>query len=915
MPKPRIFLLTLSISILVSCLLQGNSLNVATSGKYPYSDPQGGRENYSLSGEKVNEARVYEFYQRQADYYMANPDKIPQVIPAHPGLDGGLHGHWGKYNQNNYNDGRWNDGDSGEHFTHVVKAKDFNVLKGICVKLGFDHALSACFDPLSLSFRAVWDGWVRFEPFRWGCSRGANIVGNILFTINKQEMPEGGNYLGFNRFGKRVVFTYEIGKTRIQDEPWATKNSFFRRIDLLNQSEKITLPCKLTDEAIKVSFIETNGIEDIRWENGEIIAEGIQKKANFIVRISKESAHSDEAHAIVHLKSERRIEKRWKEVLKMPGKLGKPAGTSRYAIDILTVPYDNPYKTVMQLTSLAFLPNGNALVATLPGDIWLVKGIDQNLKNVTWQRYATGFNQPIGIHVDEDGVFVLDRGQIYLLHDRNGDEEVDHYEKYANDFGSYDRSHTHTFGLHRTADKAFHFIQRTDIFRTGRDRTTQKIASGVRNCMGVGGTDDYFWAAPQEGTWTPTSAILEVVRGEEYGLAGKNISAPLCFIPRGVDNSTGGMLEITSDKWGPFIGSHVGLSYGSGTHYLILRDATSIRPQGAVVPLEGNFLAGVMRGDFHPKDGQLYVAGLDGWGDYSVKDGCLHRVRYLGGKVRKPKGFKVHANGIRIDFTTRLHSSTTDDLKRFFAQVWNYEYAKRYGSPEFSISQPESLGHDRLNIRTVTLLEDGKSIFVELPKLEPVMQLHLRMHLKDADGTEFKTDLFASPMYPDTPFTAKSLAPPISGKATFVSLRIAGQPTVQKKRKWSGKQTEGERLVVINAISGLKYSKTLIKAKTGEALALKLNNNDAMPHNLVIVDKESAQKVGDASFKMLIDPKAGEKNYAPDLSEVLHVIPVINPGETHTLHLRAPQSPGDYPFICTFPGHWMAMQGILQISE
>ena len=162
--------------------MQGNSLNVATSGKYPYSDPQGGRDNYSLSGEKVNEARVYEFYQRQADYYMANPDKIPQVIPAHPGLDGGLHGHWGKYNQNNHNDGRWNDGDTGEHFTHVVKAKGLNVLKGICVKLGYDHALSTCFDPLSLSYRAVWDGWVRFEPFRWGCSRG-QILKEILGSL------------------------------------------------------------------------------------------------------------------------------------------------------------------------------------------------------------------------------------------------------------------------------------------------------------------------------------------------------------------------------------------------------------------------------------------------------------------------------------------------------------------------------------------------------------------------------------------------------------------------------------------------------------------------------------------------------------------------------------------------------------
>ena len=235
--------------------MQGNLLNVATSGKYPYSDPRGGRDNYSLSGEKVNEARVYELYQRQADYYMANPDKIPQVIPAHPGLDGGLHGYWGKYNQNNHNDGRWNDGDTGEHFTHVVKAKGLNVHKGICVKLGYDHALSTCFDPLSLSYRTVWDGWVRFEPFRWGCSLGANIDGNPWFNLKTAEMPEDGNYLGFHRFGKRVVFEYEIGRIRIQDEPWGTKNTFFRRIDLLNQSENITLLCKLTDEAIKVSFI------------------------------------------------------------------------------------------------------------------------------------------------------------------------------------------------------------------------------------------------------------------------------------------------------------------------------------------------------------------------------------------------------------------------------------------------------------------------------------------------------------------------------------------------------------------------------------------------------------------------------------------------------------------------------------
>ena len=398
--------------------------------------------------------------------------------------------------------------------------------------------------------------------------------------------------------------------------------------------------------------------------------------------------------------------------------------------------------------------------------------------------------------------------------------------------------------------------------RTGTDRTTEVIGTGMRNCMGIGGSDDYFWAAPQEGTWTPTSAIIEVNEGEEYGLGGKGISPPLCFVPRGIDNSTGGMKEITSDQWGPFKGAHAGLSYGAAMHYLILRDATSSRPQGAVVPLEGEFLAGVMRGAFHPQDGQLYVAGLDGWGDYSVMDGCFHRVRYVGGKVRKPNGFKVHANGLRIDFTTKLDPDSTKRVKNFFAQVWNYEYAKRYGSPEFSIKKPDSLGHDRVKVRSVTLLKGGKSIFVEMPDLEPVMQLYLRMHLKDADGTEFKSDFFCSPMFPDEAYSAKGLAAPKGGKLAWVALRIAS-PDNNKKKEVTGSTIEGERALLINAISGLKYDKTLIEAKANEPLVLTLKNVDAMPHNLVIVAPGSARKVGDASFKMLSDPKAGEKTTPP----------------------------------------------------
>jgi azurin len=474
------------------------------------------------------------------------------------------------------------------------------------------------------------------------------------------------------------------------------------------------------------------------------------------------------------------------------------------------------------------------------------------------------------------------------------------------------------FGLHRTDDGSFHFTQRESILRTGPDQVTTMQAWGVRNCMGIGGSDNYFWVAPQEGTWTPASAIIEVNQGEFYGLPtsdgkGGTIAAPLCFIPRGVDNSTGGMLEITSSQWGPFKGAHIGLSYGAGLHYLILRDDKGLRPQGAVVPMEGEFLSGSMRGAFHPKDGQLYVVGMDGWGDYSARDGCFHRIRYTGGPVYKPKGFQVHSNGIRIDFTTQLASDINERSSNIFAQVWNYEYAKRYGSPEFSVKTPSSLGHDSIAVRSVQLLENGSSIFVEMPTMEPVMQLHLRMHLKSSDGTVFKTDLFASPMFPGPHFEGTGLEPPRSGKPTAIALRVDSEKETSVTNNHSGNPSTDERTISIDAIGGLQYAQKLIEAKPGEALALVLKNKDVMPHNLVIVKPDSAKIVGDASFKMLSDPQAGKKHYVPALPQVLEFIPIINPGKEHTLHFKAPEKPGDYPYICTFPGHWMAMQGILRI--
>ena len=148
-------------------------------------------------------------------------------------------------------------------------------------------------------------------------------------------------------------------------------------------------------------------------------------------------------------------------------------------------------------------------------------------------------------------------------------------------------------------------------------------------------------------------------------------------------------------------------SYGAAAHFLLLRDEVDGRPQGVAVPLPGEFLSGVHRGRFNPKDGQLYVSGMDGWGSYAQADGCFQRVRYTGGPVQLPVSCRVHENGIRLSFARPLDKATATNVKNHFAQAWNYRYSAGYGSPEFSPQHPGVPGHEPVTIAAAHVFQDG----------------------------------------------------------------------------------------------------------------------------------------------------------------------------------------------------------------
>lgn len=57
------------------------------------------------------------------------------------------------------------------------------------------------------------------------------------------------------------------------------------------------------------------------------------------------------------------------------------------------------------------------------------------------------------------------------------------------------------------------------------------------------------------------------------------------------------------------------------------------------------------------------------------------------------------------------------------------------------------------------------------------------------------------------------------------------------------------------------------------------------------------------------------KGYVPDSPNVLHATPLVEPKGKAALIFDAPLEPGDYPYICTVPGHWRVMQGVLIVEE
>lgn len=114
-------------------------------------------------------------------------------------------------------------------------------------------------------------------------------------------------------------------------------------------------------------------------------------------------------------------------------------------------------------------------------------------------------------------------------------------------------------------------------------------------------------------------------------------------------------------------------------------------------------------------------------------------------------------------------------------------------------------------------------------------------------------------------------------------------------------------LVIPTARNAMRYAVTRIEAPAGATVRLVLDNSEttspAMVHNAVVLRSEAdIDRIGQAA--------GNAPDHVPNDPAVLAATPLAQPRMRSAVVFTMPPA-GEYPFVCTFPGHFQSMRGIL----
>ena len=452
---------------------------------------------------------------------------------------------------------------------------------------------------------------------------------------------------------------------------------------------------------------------------------------------------------------------RWPHALDTHVAAGDDRGP--FAADVFSAPETNPWLAQLRFTGLDFFADGRIAVCTWDGDVWLVEPLaaangpsnGPSAPSLRWRRIASGMFQPLGLKIVDGRIHVICRDQLAVLHDLNGDGEIDFYRCLNNDHQVTEHFHEFAMGLQTDAAGNFYYAKSAchgipavvphhgTLLRVSPDGArTDVLAVGFRAANGVClNPDGSFFVTDQEGFWNPKNRINRVVppgdgrpgfHGNMLGYhdvtdaSDEAMIPPLCWITNAFDRSPAELLWVTSDRWGPLEGSLLSLSYGYGKVFLVPHEQVGDVVQGGLLELPlPAFPTGVMRGRFHPADGQLYLCGMFAWAGNATQPGGLYRLRATGRPMHLPVRLQAAESGLSLTFTEPLDPASLD-VEKVQVRRWSLKRTAAYGSKHYD--------ERSLPVRRALLSADGKTVTLDVADLRPTWCMEIVYSLRGADG-------------------------------------------------------------------------------------------------------------------------------------------------------------------------------------
>lgn len=634
---------------------------------------------------------------------------------------------------------------------------------------------------------------------------------------------------------------------------------------------------------------------------------------------------------------------------------------------IITVPI--PRHVELEAGGMVFLPGDKLAVCTRRGEVWIIYNpYMRNGESPQYKLFAKGLHETLGINLIGDDIYVIQRSEVTRLRDLNADGVADEY-KTVYTWPLVPNYHEYAYGT--IVDTQGNMVVNLNLGWTGRAESLSKwdgwmlkidtagnmkpFATGLRSPagMGINKAGDIFYSENQ-GDWVGSGYVAHVSEGDfmgnpeglkwaaepgspvklrvndipdtdepKYEVAKRvpGLKVPAVWLPHtilGISTSDL-LLSDGKGKMGPFDDQFF---VGDQGHSKIMRVALEKVKgvyQGAAFPFREGFSSGVFRMKWG-SDGSMFVGMTNrGWGSRGTEPFGLQRLVWNGEIPFEMRAISAMPDGFEIEFTRPVDIARAK-AANYAVTSFTYKYGHKYGSPVINDAERQvkaaSVSPDGLRIRIV--LDSLKQGYIYEIRTEGIRSTDnfLLMHnvayytlneIPDGARLVITDENRVKPK-------PKEVEEPAEEPEMKTKTDPKKVPAVQSKRQLNQPPDWGkpDQSIVIRPVNGLKYDKTNITVKAGTKVKLTFDNTDDMPHNVVITTPGSADEVGIAALNMGL---SGERShYVPQTNKILFYTGLLQPGRSETIYFTAPDKPGDYSFICTYPGHYLVMRGILKVA-